>query len=110
MHPTKTPAQNPPRPTLSRFGWGFVAVVVGLNLCALGYAWRDRSFGAFAVALIYGPAGNALLAVFSLAAAAWRRYGAGFSMHAHLALSLGVPAVAAVADYLLIRAMGLHGC
>ena len=99
-----------PRRSVSGFGWVFLSVVVTLNLCALGVAWRDRSFGAAAIAMFYGPAGNGLLALLALAASLALQRRPGFSMARHLALSLGAPAVAIVADFLLILSMGLHGC
>ena len=92
------------------FGWVFVCVVVVLNLFALGAAWQDKSYGALAIAILYGPIGNILLALFALVAIPLLRRKPSFSMARHLAFSCGAPACAIVVDFVVIFSMGLHGC
>jgi hypothetical protein len=81
------------------------------NLGALAAAWQDRSWGALGIAIGVGPSINAVLIVFGLVAIPFRkRHSESFSLDRHLALSIGIPVAAILADYFIIMSMGLHGC
>jgi hypothetical protein len=87
-----------------------VIAVLGVNLPALTLAWNDRSWGALAISMAFGPALNASLAIgSSVLAIRWRRRYPGTWVWI-LVASWCVPAMVAVLDYFLISSMGLHGC
>ena len=89
----------------------FLALVALVNLAALAAAWQDRSWGALGIAIGVGPTINAILIVFGLVAIPFlKRRSDSFSLGRHLALSIGIPIAAIVADFLIISSMGLHGC
>ena len=106
---TSDPSEHPPGPR-SRFYFQFICVVIGLNLLALLVAWRDRSWIAMGVAVIWGPALNASLFLGALLAIRRAKQHLGFSLGKHLLISLAVAAVAVLLDYVIIMSMHLHGC
>ena len=101
---------SPVRRNHFRFALTFVIVVGIANLLALGVAWQDRSWGALAIAVIYGPILNGIFALIGLLATAFLRRNDQFSIWRHVVLSLGVPIAAASIDAFIIFSMGLHGC
>jgi hypothetical protein len=81
-----------------------------LNLIAVLIAWLDRSWTAAGIAILWGPALNVCLIFGAQAVIPRARQHQGFSLGKHLAISIVVPGVAAVLDYLIIISMTLHGC
>jgi hypothetical protein len=93
------------------FRMAFLAAVVVVNLIALWLAWDDRSWGALGIAIAYGPIANGVLALASLLATPFlNRKDPLFSAGGHAALSLGIPAAAALVDAIAIFSMDLSGC
>ena len=89
----------------------FTSLVVLLNMLVLMAAARDRSWGAIWFGVIGGPVMNGVIALLSLLAIpALKRRRAQFSVWRHVAISLGMPAAAAVVDGVIIFHMDLHGC
>lgn len=85
----------------------WTALVVCLNIGAVLAAWKDQSYGAIGIALIFGPILNGFLVLIS---PLWRRreYQSDLapSLAAVAALS---PIPIALIDLLLILMMPLHG-
>lgn len=87
----------------------FACVVAVANVALLAYAARDRSWGAFGVAMVSGPISNGVLALaWLLVALALRCTGrerfSGLILWATL-----IPLVAALFDLAIIFSMDLHG-
>ena len=102
-----TAADIPPHTPAPKLGgvfvWVFLALVAAGNLLVLSVAWRDRAWGAFYAAIIGGPILNGVLLVVGLIAIPFlRRRRVQFSLGRHLALTLGVPIAAVVADFFII--------
>lgn len=108
--PLDDPNEAAPSASGAIFGWAFVGVVAVLNVYVVNIAAADRSWGALAIALIWGPAMNAALAVVAsiLMLPLWSK--PGFCAGSHLLISFAVPAGAAVIDLYAIFSMDLHGC
>jgi hypothetical protein len=63
------------------------------------------------MAFVGGPIFNGLLLISGLVAIPFlKRRRVRFSLGRHLALTLGLPIAAVVADAIIILSMGLHGC
>ncbi len=93
------------------FCGAFVCVVALLNLLALAIAWRDQSWIAFGIAIIYGPILNGVLAILSMSAfPLLKRMRLTRSLWRHAATSIGAPLAAIAIDYAVIFSMDLHGC
>jgi hypothetical protein len=110
-----TTAVTPPEAVTPRargcFGWTFLALVAAGNCLILSAAWQDRSWGALWMAVVGGPILNGVLLISGLVAIPFlKRRRAKFSLGRHLALTLGLPIAAVVADFFVILRMGLHGC
>lgn len=74
-------------------------------------ATADRSWGALAIGILWGPIANLVLAIISLACASEVKQGAeGAAIWPYVLASIGVPASAAFLDLVVIGSMGLHGC
>lgn len=93
------------------FGAFYVLTVVLLNVAAVVVAWHDRSWIAFGIATIYGPALNGLLALISICAyPILRRSGESSSLWLHVLICLSAPIAAIVLNCFIIFSMDLHGC
>jgi hypothetical protein len=93
------------------FGVVFGALLLVGNLLVLAAAWQDGSWGALVMAVIVGPILNGVFLISGLVAIPFlKRHRQQFSLGLHLALTLGVPIAAVVADFFIIMSMGLHGC
>ena len=89
----------------------FLAAVAVVNGIALWLAWKDRSWGALGIAVLYGPITNGVLALASLFAIPFLKARDPFlSVSNHAALSLAIPTVAGLVDAAVIFSMGLRGC
>jgi hypothetical protein len=98
-----------------RQAWMLSAVWVGgavvcVNLALLGFAFYDRSWGAFGVSFVFGPVANAVLSVVSMASAGVMRRRAGVPVLQHIAISIVGPLMAAFVDMWVVSSMRLHGC
>lgn len=105
MNPSSNTSSDPVTST-SRdlFGMVFGALVLVGNLLILAAAWRDRSWGALAMAITYGPMLNGALLISGLVAIPFlKRRRQHFSTGQHLALTVAVPITAIVADFMIIR-------
>ncbi|HKV11664.1 MAG TPA: hypothetical protein VJ725_26195 [Thermoanaerobaculia bacterium] len=93
------------------FRIAFLALVAVVNGIALWLAWKDRSWGALGIALLYGPIANGALALTSLLAIPFLKARDPFlSVSNHTALSLAIPTVAGLIDAAVILSMDLRGC
>lgn len=90
--------------------FGVLLLLVG-NLLVLSAAWQDKSWGALWMAIIGSPGLNIILMVLGLTAIpSLKRRDPEFSLGRHLAVTLGLPIAAVVANFLIILSMDLHGC
>jgi hypothetical protein len=88
----------------------YVTLVVLANLVILGLAWQDKSWGAFAIAMVWGPIANGVLLLVGLLATVFRRrMGWRTSMFRGLPMEL-LPIFAIGLDFWIIMNMGLSGC
>lgn len=95
----------------SALGMVFSVLLLVGNLLVLAAAWQDKSWGALWMAIIGSPGLNIILMVLGLTAIpSLKRRDSEFSLGRHLAVTLGLPIAAVVADFLIILSMGLHGC
>ena len=94
----------------SRFGFYFIGLTIVLNLVAMLVAWRDHGWIAVGIAGIWGPALNVCLILVALLVIPDAKQHQGFSLGKHLAISITVPVVAAVLDFLIVFSMDLRGC
>ena len=93
------------------FGKAFVALVLIANLVILAVAWQDKSWAALWMGLLIGPILNGAFLISGLVAIPFlRRRRASFRLGRHLALTIGLPVAAVVADLFIINSMGFHGC
>jgi hypothetical protein len=111
MHSTTdTPADTATPKARGVFGMVFGALLLVGNLLLLAVAWHDKSWGAFWMAFIGGPILNGTFMISGLIAIPFlKRHRRQSSLGRHLALTLGVPIAAVVADFFFIMSMGLHG-
>ncbi len=86
------------------------AVVAIINIPLLLVAASDKSWGAFWIAVMYGPIANGVLALISITCTPWMRRATGVPATYHALMSLLIPTAAAIADFYLIFSMNLHGC
>ena len=88
------------------------SLLILCNLIALGFAWQDRSWNAFAIAVVIAPAINAFFIVISLIATPFLKTERPRRavIAKHILACIGIPLVTAAIDYYSIFAMGLHGC
>ncbi len=98
------------RPFFSGYSFVFTGVVALSNIALMAVAWQDRSWTAFGIAMLFAPATNLGLTLASLFVytALPNRHGRSFSRHA--IVSVSVPAVALVCDFLQFSVMSMHGC
>ncbi|QIF02138.1 hypothetical protein [Roseimicrobium sp. ORNL1] len=88
----------------------FVILVILVNLVILCLAWADRSWGAFFMAVVWGPIANGVLLLVGLLATVFRkRMGWRTSMIRGLPMAL-LPIFAISLDVWIIMNMGLSGC
>ena len=88
----------------------FLALVAVGNCFVLSVAWQDKSWAALWMAIVVGPVLNGALLISGLVAIPFlKRRRVSFSLRRHLALTIGVPIAAVVADFVIILSMGLHG-
>jgi hypothetical protein len=88
---------------------GVATVTVGLNAVLLYLAAADRSWGAVAIAITIAPIANLVVATVSLLFTPIVRRYLGVSAVIHVGISLGLPLLGALATYVLILSMDLHG-
>jgi hypothetical protein len=87
----------------------FGALLLVGNLLLLAAAWQDKGMGAVWMAFIGGSILNATFLISGLIAIpSLKRHRRQFSLGRHLALTLGVPIAAVVADFYIIGSMGSH--
>jgi hypothetical protein len=87
------------------------AVVIAVNAMLLTWANGDRSWGAMAIAIGYGPIANAFLALLSLAFIPLVRHvSRGAPVLIYVLTPLLLPVTATVSDFLLIGTLPMHGC
>ena len=112
MHTTAdTPADKITPKCRGVFGMVLGVLLLVGNLLVLAAAWQDRSWGALGMAVMVGPILNGVFLISGLVAIPFlKRRRQQFSLGRHLALTLGVPIAAVVADFFIIMSMGLHGC
>lgn len=106
---TNPPDERPFRPR-ARFYSRFVCLVIVLNLGAILVAWLDRSWLAIGIAMLWGPALNMCLLFSAQLVIPRAKQHQGFSLGQHQTISIAVPGVAALLDYIIIVSMDLHGC
>ena len=103
-----TPQRPDLRQVLALSYWGIVVI---LNSVLLFFAWREGSWTAAGIAMIYGPMLNGIVSLISLIPMLFlSRYDSGYSHRRHLFLSIGLPATAIVVDYLAVMSMDFRGC
>ena len=88
----------------------FLSLLLVANGIVLSIAAEDRSWGALGMAIVVGPITNGCLALLSLLFTPWIRQLTDSSPRVHAVFSVAAPAVAIVADLVLIGAMDLRGC
>jgi hypothetical protein len=89
------------------FGRVFAALLLVGNLLLLAVAWHDKTWGAFWIAFIGGPILNGMFLIYGLLAISFlKRDRRQFSLGRHLALTLGLPIAAVVADFFIICLIG----
>lgn len=88
----------------------WMMTVVSLNVFAVVAAWMDQSWGAFGIAILWGPILNAILVLVPLLTEwQWRpRYQADLARPYVFAAILS-PILLAIVDFLLISLVPLHG-
>lgn len=87
----------------SRFVVFFALVLTTVNLLAIAVAWKSHGWGAVSIAYYVCPALNCVLALIALLAIpSLKRRDRTFSLAEHVAISVGMPAIAIVLDVILI--------
>lgn len=104
------PAAPPSRSRPRAVGWSFVLVVLVLNLMIVGAAWLDSSWGVLAIAFVFGPAANAILAIAGTIGFALLRKWTHPSLLADMSMTLLLPLLAMIVDVFVILSMDLRGC
>jgi len=94
----------------SGYSFAFTSVVVLANAALMAVAWHDRSWIALGIVMLIAPATNVGLAVASILifTSLPNRTERSFSRHA--ILSVTVPALALVCDFLQFSVMNTHAC
>jgi hypothetical protein len=88
---------------------GAVAVVV--NLALIGVAARDRSWGALAIMILYGPIINGALILVSLGFIPLvKKYAGGAPIKPYVLTGVLAPLAAVLVDAAFIMTLDLHGC
>ena len=84
--------------------------MIALNAQFIAWAAEDRSFTAIQISILVGPVSNVILLLVSLAVTPLlRRTVGGASVGLYKAVSIGLPLVAVMVDFVVIFAMPLHG-
>ncbi len=109
--PPKSARRQTGKPHQPEFLRKYFFVVAAVNIAAVAYAAVDGGWGAFGIAIIYGPATNGVLALVGLLVAPYLKSEyPEYSTGEHITVSLALPAAAIFIDWVLISSMGLHGC
>jgi hypothetical protein len=89
----------------------FAIFPLGVFLVSSYLAWRDQSWGALSIAIIYSPVANLLLMLLgAFAAFIVQQLNPGTRLGSMMSWVLGLPPFVAFATGLVVFMMGLHGC
>jgi hypothetical protein len=93
---------------------GAIAIVSGIvilvNAGLLAAAASNRSWGAFGIAVVFGPITNGVLALVAGACApSVKRVSGGASVAVYVLVSILLPVVAILADFAITGSIGVHG-
>lgn len=95
----RRPADQPPRRPAAFFHWPFVAACVVWAVVAIQIELQDRSWGALAVAVLYGPIGNGAIAAVACCYALVRKLA---NRRAAVGVALSIVAAAAIGSSAVI--------
>jgi len=84
--------------------------LAAVNIPLLLLAVWDRSWGAFAIGVLYSPIANAVIGLVSLASTPLVKRATGVAAGYHALVSVVMPTAAVLVDACFIFSMDLHGC
>jgi hypothetical protein len=109
--PYETPITPAVPAILSKYLWIFIPVTVLANSFLFYHEQADRSWGAMAIAIVVSPAANLVLVLAALLVAIVpRRHRQSASRVLFLLFAIGLPAFAAIFNFIAFLFMDGHGC